>query len=162
MVGDFQIIAEGAFGYPGDAEYQVVAGTSASISPGEPVVSSGLGTQYVELAATSEPVVGTDYMIGIAASFSTETASVDGKVKVMKLVPGMVYLGVPKVPASWDTQAEYDALVGNRVLWDLTSSTFTILATDGATNGLVVENLDIKKFPGKVAFSIRAGASYLA
>ena len=60
------------------------------------------------------------------------------------------------------TQAEYDALVGARVLLDLTSGTYTILATDSANNGCVVEPLDISRFPNKVAFSIRAGANYLA
>lgn len=162
MLGDIDYVSEGSFGIPGSFPYKVRSGTSASISPGEPVVSSGLGSPYVELAATSQPVVGTDSVIGIATSFSTETASADGKVQVMKLVPGVIYLGNPTVAASWDTQAEYDALVGARVLWDLTSSTFTILAADGATNGLVVENLDVKKNPGKVAFSIRIGAGYLA
>lgn len=162
MLGDIDYVSEGAFGVPGSLPYQVAAGTTASISPGEPVVSSGLGAQYVELAATNMPVVGTDSVIGIATSFSTETASVDGKVQVMKLVPGVVYLGNPTAPTSWDTQAEYDANVGKRVLWDLTTGTFTILAADGANNGLVVENLDVRKNPGKVAFSIRIGAGYLA
>jgi hypothetical protein len=59
------------------------------------------------------------------------------------------------------TQAEYDALVGSRVLFDLTSSTYTITATDNAAYGLVVEPLDIKKFPNKVRFSIRPCATYL-
>lgn len=162
MLGDIEYLSEGAFGVPGSLPYQVVLGTTASISPGEPVVSSGLGGQYVALAATNAPVVGTDFVIGIATSASTETTAVDGKVQVMKFVPGVVYLGKPFNTALWDTQAEYDALVGNRVLWDLTASAFKILAADGATSGLVVENLNIAKNPGRVAFSMRAGASYLA
>lgn len=60
------------------------------------------------------------------------------------------------------TQAEYDALVGARVLIDLTAGSYTLLASDSANNGCVVEPLDISLFPGKVAFSIRAGANYLA
>ena len=82
--------------------------------------------------------------------------------QVTPLVPGVTYLIAPKVAATWDTQAEYDALVGARVLLDLTAGAYTILAADGATNGCVVEPLDISKYPGKVAFSIRNGVSYLA
>jgi hypothetical protein len=60
------------------------------------------------------------------------------------------------------TQSEYDALVGKRVLIDLTTGSYTILATDSANNGCVVQPLDISKQPGKVAFSFRDGCNYLA
>jgi len=160
-LSDIQILSEGSFGYPGDASFQVASGTIEAIKAGEPV-SKALGASVVTALATNKPVVGTDYMAGIASTTSTETATVAGTVKVMKLVPGVVYLIAPNVPATWDTQAKYNALVGDRVLFDLTTGVYTILATDGATNGLVVEDLNIAKYPGKVAFSIRAGASYLA
>jgi len=68
----------------------------------------------------------------------------------------------PKVAASWDTQAEYDALVGKRVLLDLTTGSYTILAVDGATSGCVISPLDTSKYPGKVAFEFRAGVSVLS
>lgn len=112
--------------------------------------------------ATNKPVVATDYLAGIAATTSTNTAAAAGEVWVYPLVPGVVYLMKPNAAASFDTQAEYDALVGDRVLIDLTSSSYTILATDGATSGCVIENLDVAKYPGKVAFSFRNGVSYLA
>lgn len=99
----------------------------------------------------------TDYLVGIAVSESTQTASAAGSVLVMPLVPGTTYIAAPLTAASYDTQAEYDALVGKRVLFDLTSGTYTIGHTDGATNGLVVAALDISKYPGKVAFFIRNG-----
>lgn len=164
LLGNITIYDEGAFGYPGDNEYTVASGTTSSITAGTPVAKA-LGNStgnVVSAAATNFPVVGTDYTAGIAATTSNETSTAAGKVRVTKLVPGMSYLIAPKVAATWDTQAEYDALVGARVLLDLTSSTWTILATDGATNGCVVEPLDIAKYPGKVRFSIRNGASYLA
>lgn len=167
MLGDVKILENGAFGYPGDDSYAVASGTTASIQPGDPVLKA-LGAAAVTLATDNTPVVGTNYMAGIASSYSTETASAAGTVKVTKFVPGMVYLGNPDVAATWDTQAEYDALVGDRVLFNAVqigstdNYTFTILATDGATNGLVVMPLDVRKYPGKVAFAIRNGANYLA
>lgn len=153
--------SEPPFGAVGSRQYQVASGTTASIKAGEPVVRT-LGSQYVVLAADGIPVVATDFMVGIAATDSTETTTAAGTVQVTPLVPGQVFLCAPKTAASWDTQSEYNALVGDRVVFDLTAGVFTIDATDGATNGLVVEDLDISKTPGKVAFSIRAGASYLA
>lgn len=101
-------------------------------------------------------------MAGIAASVSTDTASAAGEVYVTKLVPGLSFLIAPNVAATWDSQAKYNALVGARVTFDLTTGTYTINSTDGATNGLVVMPLTIEKYPGKVRFAIRNGASYLA
>lgn len=163
-LGDIKFYDMGSFGYPGDVEYKVASGTTSSILAGTPVAKA-LGNStgsVVSAAATNFPVVATDYTAGIAATTSTETASAAGTVKVTKLVSGVSYLIAPKVAASWDTQAEYDALVGARVLLDLTASVYTILATDGATNGCVVMPLDISVYPGQVRFAIRAGASYLA
>ena len=162
-LGDITIYSENAFGYPGDDVFSVAA-SATTIKAGEPV-SKPLGNSagaVVAPLATNKPVVATDFMAGIAATTSTNTAGAAGTVRVTKLVPGVSYLIAPNSSAAYDTQAEYDALVGARVLFDLTTGVYTILASDGATSGLVVEPLDISKFPGKVRFSIRAGVSYLA
>lgn len=161
MLGDFQIYDEGAFGYPGDEVYAVASGTTASIPAGTPV-SKPLGAAAVAAAATNTPVVATDFYAGIASTTSTETASAAGTVRVTKMAPGMSWLVAPKVAATWDTQAEYDALVGDRVLLDLTTGTWTILAADGATYGCVIMPLDIAKFPGKVRFAFRNAVNYLS
>lgn len=146
---------------------------------GEPVAKSlgnATDANYVHTLAaigtgsSAKPVVATDFLVGIAVSgvgagCSTETDTADGIVYVQKMLPGIVYLGNPDVAATWNTQAKYDALVGARVLIKMSASTtlpvFTILAVDGSTQGLVVEELDIVKYPGKVAFSLRQGLSYL-
>jgi hypothetical protein len=138
----------------------VASGTTGSILPGEPV-SRPLAQVTVDALATNKPVVGTDYVEGIAVSQSTETASAAGYVMVQKLAPGQIWLIKPKVAASWDTQTEYNALIGKRVLLDLTTGSWTILAADGATSGCVIEYLDVSKHPGQVAFSFRNGVSPL-
>ncbi len=159
MLGDIQFYEE-INGYQGDDSYAVAA-SATLIYPGEPVAKA-LGGAAVTPAATNTPVVATDFFAGIATTTSTNTASVAGKVSVSKFVPGVTYLIKPAVAATWDTQSEYDALVGDRVLLDLTTGTYTILATDGATNGCVVMPLDISKFPGKVRFAFRNGVNYLS
>ena len=163
MLGDIQVYDTGAFGYPGDVTYAVAA-SSTLIYAGEPVAKA-LGNssgKVVAPAATNTPVVGTDYYAGIAATTSTNTASAAGSVAVTKMASTTSYLISPKVAATWDTQAEYDALVGARVLLDLTDGKYTILATDGATYGCVILPLDVTKFPGKVRFAFRNGVNYLA
>lgn len=139
-----------------------VAAAATTIYPGEPVARA-LGGVTVTQMATSKPVVATDYLEGIAASTSTQTASVAGTVQVVPLRPGVIYAAKPLDATQWNTQAKYDALVGKRVLLDLTTGTFTIGHTDGATYGCVIEARDINQpNDGMVYFSIRAGVSALA
>jgi hypothetical protein len=168
MLGDITLYDDAAFGQPGEVEFVVVSGTAAQkIKAGEPVLKALAGVA-VSALATNKPVVATDYLAGIAASVSTDTVAAAGTVKVTKMVPGMSWLIAPNVAATWNTQAKYDALVGARVLLDLTgtavagTATYTILAADGATNGCVILPLDIKKYPGKVRFAFREGCNYLS
>lgn len=158
-INDITILDPGQFGSIGTIQYAVAA-SATLIYPGEPVTKA-LGDFVVSPMATNKPVVATDFLAGIAMSTSTNTASAAGTVEVMPLVANVVYLLKPNSAAAFDTQAEYDALVGDRVLIDLTAGVYTILATDGATSGCVIMPLDIKKFPGKVAFSFRNGVNYL-
>lgn len=152
----------GTFSLPATKRYRVAAGTTASINPGEPV-GKALGAQYVATLATNKPVVATDFLAGIAVSTSTETASADGYVDVLDIWSSEeTWLITPNDTTAWDTQAEYNALVGDRVLMDKTGSTYTLLATDGATNGCVVEDLDIARYPNKVRIRFRKALNYAA
>lgn len=161
-LGDIQVFTEGAFGYPGDDAFVVVSGATV-INAGEPVSKSlGVAGSVVTAAATNTPAVGTDTFAGIASTTSTNTSTANGSVRVTKLLPGMTYLISPKVAATWDTQAEYDALVGARVLLDLTAGTYTILASDASGNGCQVMPLNVSKNPGKVRFAFRNAVSFLA
>lgn len=159
MVNDISFLENGSLSLTGSQKANVAA-AATTINPGEPVAMA-LGGQTVTALATNKPVVGTDFMVGIATSTSTQTASVAGTVDYMPLSTGVTYLITPKV-ALTATQATYDALVGKRVLLDLTSGSYTILVADGATYGCVIAPLDISKYPGKVAFKIRAAVSAFA
>ena len=161
-VGDILVHRAGPFGDVGAKKYKTAA-AATTIYPGEPVVRS-LGGYVVTQMATSKPVVGSDYLVGIATTTSTQTAAAAGEVWVQPITPGTIYKIKPLTEATWDTQAEYDALVGDRVTMDLTDGTFTINATDGSTYGCVIEWMDVtvQKNKGWVAFSFRDGLTDLA
>jgi hypothetical protein len=165
-IGDIVIFREGAFGAPGARKHAVAAGAVASIKAGELVLKTIGDPSVVVWTAsnTAKPVVGTDFIAGLSATTSTDTASAVGSVDIIPNVPGMVYLGNPTVAADWDTQAEYDALVGNQVRLTTSSTGVQTITNDthGATYGLVIEPLDISVYKGKVAFSIRQGCNYTA
>jgi hypothetical protein len=155
-------------GLRGTKSHQVTSGgTPPAINAGEPVQKT-LGNQYVITAANGTPVVATNYWVGIAAGTpgsagtSTETSTAAGNIEVADFLNGDVFLANPVTAATWATQALYNALVGARVTMQNSSQVFKINASDGSTNGLVIENLSLASYPGKVAFSIRAGAAYLA
>lgn len=134
----------------------VTSGTTASINAGEPVdkLAGVAGVKAMPNAAAPA----TDFIYGIAMSNSNETASVFGTVDVIPAVPGQIYLCAPKVAATWNTQALYNAQVGKRVQFDLTAGVYTVLTTDLTQNMLIVEFLDIARYPGMVAFSFNTKA----
>lgn len=149
-------------------QHQVVSGgTPPAILAGEPVQKT-LGNQYVITNATSAQVVGTNFLAGVATTTSTETASANGTVDATPIDEKIIWTISPAVPATWGltqgslVQTTYNALAGARVLIQKSGGVYTILATDSANNGCVVENLNINTTLGKVAFSFRAGLSYLA
>lgn len=168
-LGDVLLFKDPTFGSMGSTTRQVQSGAAATINAGEFVLKT-LGSQYVVAwgNTSAKPVVATDFLAGMSASTSTDTASAAGVVDIVQLIPGQQFLVNPDVAATFgqgstQVQSTYNALVGDRVLLKSgsTGGAQTLLAVDGATNGFVVEDLDIQKYPGKVAISARAGLSYL-
>lgn len=143
----------------GSLKYGVAAGATA-INAGEPVQKLA-GTAYATAMLTNSPTA-TNRIVGIAASASTQTGSVDGTVDVYPATNGQLWMILPKstVTTYGTTQAAYNALIGSRVLIDLTSGTYSILATDGAGNGCIVEWVDVTRYPGFVVFSFSPLVDY--
>lgn len=138
---DIKIVDTAGYNVIPTRVYQVASGAAASIKAGEPVVMTTIGTSvYASLAADADPTIGTDYLLGIAAGDSTDTASAAGTVEVYLPLPGVVYRAKAKSSTAADTDAEILALANKRTIFDLTSSVFTIdtAAADGATNGLIL------------------------
>lgn len=170
-LGDITLLQNrSATGGRGSRLYNVALGTA--INAGEPVQVRALGATavVVEPALTSTPDASTHLYVGIAETTSTNTTSAAGTVNVIPISSQDTWLVAPTTAASWDTQAEYDALVGSRLLLansvtvttTPTSGTYTMGASDSANNGCVVQPLDIFRYPGKVAFAFRDGDNYLA
>lgn len=171
-LGDITILQERSTqGGRGARLYNVASGTP--ILAGEPVQLLALGTVTVIPGRNSTPDASAHLYVGIAATNSTNTTTAAGTVNVIPVSSNDVWLINPAVATSWDTQAEYDALVNKRVLIQNNAEnmafvansnvgTYSLLATDSTNNGCLVQPLDISKYPGKVAFSFRDGDNYLS
>lgn len=162
--GDIQFYTESSFGNPGTVRYTVQASPNGpnQINAGEPVIASTAVTAtIVGFMPTSKPLLGTDFVVGVSQSQSTDTTALDGVVDVYSNIfnEETSFLISPKTAATWNTQTKYNALVGARVTLDRTSGAYTINATDAAGNGCVILPLEIAKYPGKVRFAFRKGAS---
>lgn len=160
---DFEFKNGGVFSVAPTKTYQVAASATV-IAVGTPLKLTSAGSPTVTVLADAEPVIGTTTaFVGFAAAASTNTASAAGTVEVFIPIEGNVYLVPCKTAAAIDTQAEYDALVGNQVLFDLTSSVYTVdeSAAHNAANGLLIVDSDIKIHPGKVAFAVKQTATIL-
>lgn len=77
---------------------------------------------------------------GIAKSTSTDTASANGEVTLWLPLPGYVYACKAKTASTADTAAEVQALFGKRVVFDLTSSLWSVdaAAADAAANMVTI------------------------
>ncbi len=126
----------------------VAAGAVGTIAPGTP-------TKGADAAAASPwtgavvPMVDGDgstaqRFTGIAKNTSDDTASAAGDVTVWLPLPGLVYQCKVKTASTADTAAEVQALFGKRVVFDLTSSVWTIdaAAADAVANCVVIINGD--------------------
>ncbi len=140
--GDFRLRSQLADEYSITAI--VPAGTANSINAGEPTrVASATGAAGtgVEIMSDAEPTTAdAKRFAGIAKSDSTDTAAAAGVVTTWLPLPGIIYLGKPKTAASCNTQAKLDVLMYKRVIFDLTSTTWSVdtAATDAAANGIVI------------------------
>ncbi len=172
-LGDFTVLDQSsAQGATGGRLYNVAAGTP--IYAGEPVQVVALGngaaaSSVVIPALTNFPDASAHFGVGIATTNSTNTTSAAGTVNVVPFSSKTFYLGNPDAGTSWDTQSEYNALVGARVVIKNsvavtstpTSGTYTVLASDSTNNGCVVQPLDVFLYPGKVCIAFRESVNYL-
>ena len=126
-----------------EMNFIVASGTSASITTGSPTkltTADGSIAGVVADMADGNGLVTAMRFAGICKRTSDETASAAGTVGTYAPVPGLVYRGKAKTASTADTQAEINALMGKRVVFDLTSSVWTVdaAATDALVNCVVI------------------------
>lgn len=126
-----------------ETTYIVASGTTTSIDPGEPTkltAADGSVAGVVAAMVDGDGLVTGQRFTGIGKARSTETTSTAGIVNTFAPVPGVVYRGFAKSATAADTQAEINALMGKKVLFDLTSSAWTVDtgATDALANCVVI------------------------
>ncbi len=119
-------------------------------SGGVSTIAAGTPTKAADAAAASWtgavlPMVDADgttsqRFTGIAKSTSTDTAGAAGVVTLWLPFPGLVYACKSKDLAATDTAAEINGLFGKRVIFDLTSSLWSIdtAATDAVANCVTI------------------------
>lgn len=124
------------------------------------------GSPYVTPLVTGDHTIGTDTaIVGLAAGDSTHTSLVDGYIDVYMPLPGIVYEGYATTVANIDTQAELDALMGDRVGIDVSATTsagdWTVDEDEGEsqTFAFMLVGGDAEK--GTLKFIIRSGATIL-
>ena len=131
--------ADPRFAIPG---VLVAAGAVGTIAQGTPTKSADAAT-----AATGAvvPMVDGDGTIaqnftGIAKNDSTDTAAAAGTVTVWLPLPGYVYAAKAKTSTAVDTAAELLTYFRKRVVFDLTSSLWTVdtEATDQLVNCVTI------------------------
>lgn len=173
-------------GYPGDINYVVVtATTTPTILSGEPVtraagaaypaaLASGTATSFYPVIAGGP--IALQPILGVASTTSSENSSgaVNGSVSITPIDESLTYLISTLATTQFfgnpaTSQITYDQTVGYRTTFNRIGGTgaaqlggtYYINASDASAGGLVVESLDITKYPGKVRFSFRNGLSYL-
>lgn len=157
--GDITIVDTGGRNVIPTKQFLVQDRTSSSdtvIYPGDPVKISGAeGGNYVTHLADGEPAIGTDIVVGIAASTSTETSSADGTVEVYPALPGVIYRANATASGNLGTGVKLDT-----VTFDLNGTTYTVDEDEGSdenVHGLRI--IDVDSDEGTVDFIIKDNAT---
>jgi len=158
MRGDFRVHYPDSPAF--SQKWNIPSGVAGSVKMGEP-------TKAVDAAAAS-PYLGTVAIMvdgdgntsqrftGIAKADSNDTVAAAGTVQLFLPLPGILYKGKVKTSTTADTQAEVDALRGKRVLFDLTSTTWSIdaAASDAVANNVIIVDGDY--LTNEVIFAVKA------
>ena len=140
--------------------YRVASGAIGSIDVGEPVKIGGTGNNFVVLLATGDPEIGTDRMVGIAASISTDTVADNGFVDVLIPNESTVMTATATTPGNINTDAELLGVLNDSVTIDLTGAVFTINENEGDepnVHGFMIVGGDIDQ--GTLDFVLNPSAS---
>jgi hypothetical protein len=125
--------------------YIVASGGTGTIAAGSPTKlngydAAGFGAGKIIPMVDGNGAIGSassrTIFAGIAKSDSNDTTTADGTVQVWAPVPGLLYRGYAKTSTLADTQAELNALMGKRVVFDLGTSPLAWTVDTAATDAL--------------------------
>lgn len=127
-----------------ETQYVVASGGAATIQRGTPAkctTADGSVAGAVIPMVDGDGLVTGERFVGLAKTNSTDTASAAGIVDTYAPVPGILYRGFAKSPTAADTQSEINALMGKKVLFDLTTGDWTVdtAATDSLVHCVVIQ-----------------------
>lgn len=117
---------------PGDIRtYQTddrnTSGSANALEPGEPIQVLAVGSPYAITLYDGGPIRGSDEFLGIVAKTSTETATANGLVDYISIIPGETILrGKATTTSNINTAAKILAYQGNWIGFDNTAEVFTI------------------------------------
>lgn len=154
---------------------------SRALGAGNYAVALASGTATSYFPVISGGPIALQPIVGVAATTSNELTSgaQNGSVSVTPIDEPLTYListqatslffGLNATGTAGNSAQEvYDSTVGYRTTFNRIGGsgasqlggTYYINASDASAGGLIVEELDITKFPGKVRFSFRNSLSY--
>lgn len=125
-------------------EFIVDSGTTSQALAGEPTKAddAAAASPWTGEAGIMADGDGTtsQRFTGIAKSDSTETSSAAGVVVTYLPLPGIIYKAKALTSTTADTAAEVNALMGKRVVFDLTGTTWSIdaAAADAVVNCVTI------------------------
>lgn len=127
-----------------ETQYVVASGGAATIARGTPAkctTADGSVVGAVIPMVDGDGIVTAERFVGLAKNTSSDTASAAGVVDTYAPVPGILYRGFAKTGTNADTQSEINALMGKKVLLDLTTGDWTVdtAATDALINCIVIQ-----------------------
>jgi len=150
-------------------QWQVDDTTSSSINPilvGELLKEADTSGNPYAIKMVATHAIGTAApILGVSANDGTETSTANGVVDVYIPLPGVIFAGKATTAANFDTQSEINALVGDQVTIDVSTTgtvdTQTIDEDDGTslTSPLVIIGGDPNTTT--VHFLIRTNATVL-
>jgi hypothetical protein len=132
--------------------------SDTQIYAGEPVmIYGGEDGNYATHVSNGKPAIGTDIVIGIAKSDSTETSTAEGTVDVYMPLPGVVY----RAKATTSTNLA-DGILLDCVTFDYSDGNYTVDENEGSdedVHGLRI--LDYDSTNGTVDFVINPRCTIL-
>jgi hypothetical protein len=128
----------------------VASGAATTITAGDPTLladATASATGAVKIAADGDPTNASGHRFaGFAKNASTDTAAAAGVVTTILPIGGMIYSGLALLSTTANTAAKVNALMGKRVILDLTATVWSVdaAATDATTNGCVIVGGDFR------------------